>query len=223
MKKIYNNVLWGLAFVAIGVIALCSSLGLINISTFFRGWWTLFIIIPAISGLFSKNSWAFSTVALVFGVTMLLEKQELIKDGLVFGITAATAVIVIGINMIVSSFKKTKWKLPEYNEAGIENYNAIFSGQERKYFKEPFLGADILALFGGVQLDLTNAIINNDVRINVKSIFGGCELKVPSGVTIKTTETNIFGGVKNNCKNQLNNNITIYIESVSIFGGLTIK
>ena len=49
MKKI-STVLVGIIFVVAGVIIGLNSFGITDINIFFDGWWTLFIIIPAING-----------------------------------------------------------------------------------------------------------------------------------------------------------------------------
>ena len=46
MKKT-GNILWGLLLVALGIIIGLNTLGIADINIFFRGWWTLFIIIPS--------------------------------------------------------------------------------------------------------------------------------------------------------------------------------
>ena len=49
MKKL-SNVLWGIILILIGVVIGCNVLGIISIKIFFRGWWTLLIIIPCFIG-----------------------------------------------------------------------------------------------------------------------------------------------------------------------------
>lgn len=53
MKK-YGNVLRGLILILIGIIIGINSLNIAEIDIFFRGWWTLLIIIPCGIGLFTE-------------------------------------------------------------------------------------------------------------------------------------------------------------------------
>lgn len=55
MKK-FGNILWGLVFILLGLIIGLNALGYTQINLFFRGWWTLFIIIPCFIGIFRDNS-----------------------------------------------------------------------------------------------------------------------------------------------------------------------
>ena len=50
MKK-FGNILWGLVFIAVGLIIGLNAMGITNINIFFKGWWTLFIIIPSLINL----------------------------------------------------------------------------------------------------------------------------------------------------------------------------
>ena len=45
----------GIALVVVGMIIAGNALGWWNVSLFFRGWWTLFIIIPSVIGLFDSR------------------------------------------------------------------------------------------------------------------------------------------------------------------------
>ena len=58
MKEVVNmknvrNVLWGIVLIAVGVIIALHAFGVADISIFFDGWWTLFIIVPCTVGLFT--------------------------------------------------------------------------------------------------------------------------------------------------------------------------
>ena len=47
MKKDYSALIWGLLFVAVGIIFGGNELDIWDIDIFFPGWWTLFLIIPS--------------------------------------------------------------------------------------------------------------------------------------------------------------------------------
>lgn len=48
MEKNYSKLLWGLVVLAVGVIFIGNVLELWYIDVFFPGWWTMFMIIPAL-------------------------------------------------------------------------------------------------------------------------------------------------------------------------------
>lgn len=85
-------------------------------------------------------------------------------------------------------------------------------------------GANLDAVFGSVELDISKAVIKQDQVINANAIFGGIEIRVPTDVNIKVKATPIFGGVDNKVKTNYNESLpTLYIHSVAMFGGVEIK
>ena len=54
MKNL-TSVIWGLAFIIVGVIFGLNTLNITDINIFFDGWWTLFIIIPCFINLFKAG------------------------------------------------------------------------------------------------------------------------------------------------------------------------
>lgn len=72
---------------------------------------------------------------------------------------------------------------------------AVFGGTERKgrWRVGPHLRA--VAVFGGVELDLTDAVFEApEVVIEVTAIFGGVEIRVPENVSLHGGGVGIFGG-----------------------------
>ena len=54
MKQV-KPVVWGVVIIALGIIFGGNALGLFNFDVFFDGWWTLFIIVPSVVGLFTDK------------------------------------------------------------------------------------------------------------------------------------------------------------------------
>ncbi|MGE7434162.1 MULTISPECIES: DUF1707 SHOCT-like domain-containing protein [Kitasatospora] len=72
---------------------------------------------------------------------------------------------------------------------------AVFGGAERKgrWRVGPYLRA--VAVFGGVEIDLTDAVFESpEVVIEVTAIFGGVEIRVPENVSLHGGGVGIFGG-----------------------------
>ena len=51
-----KNILWGIILIIIGTIIGTNALGITNINIFFKGWWTLIIIIPCFIDLFNLSN-----------------------------------------------------------------------------------------------------------------------------------------------------------------------
>ena len=227
MKK-SSKVIWGIVLIALGVILGLKYLGIADINIFFDGWWTLFIIIPSVVGLINDNDKTGSIIGIIVGVLLFLACKNIIGFDIIWKILLPIILVIIGLSLIfkTSLNKEDDEKIKKLNENlnSSEGVTATFSGQDIKVDKEIFKGTNLNAVFGGIELDLRNAIIEEDVVINASSIFGGIDIFVPEGVKVKVKSNSIFGGVENNKKGEVDENShTIFINATCIFGGVEIK
>lgn len=51
----FSKILWGIVLIVLGIGIGLNALDIISINFFFKGWWTLFIIIPCLIDLFNSN------------------------------------------------------------------------------------------------------------------------------------------------------------------------
>ena len=222
----FSNFLWGLVLVTIGIILGTNALGITNINLFFRGWWTLFIIVPCFIGLFKQTGkWA-SFIGLLIGIFLLLAAQGLVSFAMILKLIVPIVLVGTGLGImfngiITSSISK---KIKSVDKNGLESYTATFAEQKIDKSNEEFKGANLDAIFGGITLDLQKSIISEDRVINASSIFGGITILVPNNVNVKVKSTPIFGGVENKIpNNRAENAPTIYVSAFSMFGGVNIK
>ncbi len=225
MKKV-SEILWGLLFLIVGVILATNALEITNINIFFKGWWTLFIIVPCFIGLFSSKNKTGSIIGLVIGVALLLCSRGILSYEIIRKLTLPTVFIIIGVCIIFGSSinRKVNAKIKELNKTGMNEYYATFGEQKVDYTNQKMEGASLSAIFGGVTFDFSNSIINQDAVINASAIFGGITIIAPKNVNIVVKSTPIFGGVSDKTvKNVGDNIITVYVNAVCMFGGVDIK
>ncbi len=227
MKK-SNQILWGIALIAVGILIALNSLDIIDINLFFKGWWTLFIIVPCAIGLFSGNEKFGNLLGILLGVLLLLCCRDIISFGLLWKLFIPFVIVIIGLKMIFGSFHQgrcqTISKNLEAEGKQPKNVFAIFSGQNTTFNKEAFNGAELNAIFGAIKCDLTQAVIEQDCVINASAIFGGIDIIVPENVNIKIHSNSIFGGISNKKpQNSDHNTVTVYVNGTAMFGGITIQ
>lgn len=224
MNKL-SNILWGVVLIAIGGVWLTNNLGLTHINLFFSGWWTLFIIIPSFIGLCKHQNKTWSLVWLCIGILLFLNAQSIVTFAMIRKITIPVIFILIGLGIMFQNTISTKInkRIKELNKEGLPDYAAVFSGQKVQV-KEVFTGANANAVFGGVDIDLREAQIQQDVILNCSAIFGGIDIKVPNNVNVKVKSTPIFGGVSNKAVEIAQQDIpTIYVNAFCLFGGVDIQ
>ena len=225
MKKL-SNIVWGLILVAAGVIFALNATGIADIDLFFDGWWTLFIIVPCTVGLFTEREKSGNIFGIVIGVLLLLACQDILDFSMLWKLIVPAAIVFIGLKLVLSGIFGNKaneiMKKAKTDGKDIKNGCAVFSGCDLNYDGQVFEGAEFTAVFGGVECDLRNAVIEKDCAIQVTAVFGGVDILVSDNVNVKVNSTSIFGGVSN--KTAAHSDApTVYINATCIFGGADIK
>ena len=95
---------------------------------------------------------------------------------------------------------------------------------------QDFQGGNVTAMFGGVEIDLTEANMQADeATLEINAIFGGAEIRVPDSWQVSYRGAPIFGGVEDKTRIRRSEapadakRKVLYITGVVIFGGLVIK
>lgn len=153
-------------------------------------------------------------------------------------------VILIGVGMLIIMRPRRKlWQqcAPGEKKTGTETYlkpdetwskddfvdsTSIFGGDKKHILSKDFKGGDIVNIFGGTELNLTQADINGKVTIEITTIFGGTKLIVPSNWEVKSEAVTVFGGLED--KRSLgtlvaDHNKVLVLKGTVIFGGIEIK
>ncbi len=221
-----SNILWGLFFLIIGIGFAGNAFDLWDFELFFRGWWTLFIIIPCTISLIQHGFRISNLAGLLIGIMLLLSSQEIVDSEVMGRLIIPFIFILIGLSMIFKNLFHGDHGVHvnvKYQGGSLE-YSAVFAGNSYQVTGEKFFGATINAVFGGVDLDLRNAIIDEDIVINATAVFGGIDIKVPSNVKVKVSNVPIFGGVGNKTGTPPDASApVVYLNSTCMFGGIDIK
>lgn len=225
-KKI-TSIVWGVLLIAIGVGIALKTFGVLSFDLFFDGWWTLLIIIPCLVGLLTEKEKTGNILGVVVGVFLLLACQDVLQFDLVVKLLIPIIVIVGGVKLLYTALKKDKSHVKTdftFEEGKKTSACAVFSGTEIKPQNEVFSGANLTAIFGGVDCDLRNAIIDKDCEIRAMAIFGGVDIFLPSNVNVKVESNAFFGGVSSKKKqNDEENLVTVYVSGTGMFGGVEIQ
>ncbi len=108
----------------------------------------------------------------------------------------------------------------------IDSVN-IFGGSKKVILSKNFKGGEVVNIFGGCEIDLTQADISTQAELEITAIFGGATLIVPSNWAIETNGTvTIFGGIGDKRKITTLNDPsakTLVLKGTMVFGGIEIK
>ena len=206
-----KNIFWGLLLIIVGVLFLGRNMEWWDFSLFFRGWWTLFLIIPSLIGLIKRESIGCSFLVLILGILMLLASQDIIEWSIIWKIFVPLIIIVVGLSIIFGN------KRVRSVRANAKEYVAVFSGID-EIIKEIKSDFKVTSVFGGVELDLRDVDLKNDLVIDCFCLFGGIDIRLPKDVKLEISGFPVFGGVENKYHSNKDSKVTVYVNQMTIFG-----
>lgn len=142
-----------------------------------------------------------------------------------------TAIILFGLWMIMRPSRKSKFDWKEYTVESVtdsENKieaNSVFGGSKKKVVSKDFKGGEINSVFGGNDIDFTQADINGKAVLELNIVFGGAKLIVPAHWKIHSEVDSVFGSVEDKRREvaQVDENKTLVLKGAVVFGGIEIK
>ncbi|MCF8242419.1 MAG: cell wall-active antibiotics response protein [Melioribacteraceae bacterium] len=212
---------FGIVLIILGALFLLDNYNIfhINVPDFLVSWQTIFIIVGVALLFASKNK----TVGVIFIAVGTLNLMWELWPLLLIG---------FGIYLIYRrnrSFDKTSRRT---DNAFVENDYidevAIFGGGNKIIHSDNFKGGNVVAIFGGSELDLRDCkLAEGDCELEVTAIFGGTTLIVPSDWKVVVDLVPIFGGFGDERRKDPNlvyqSDRKLKIKGIVLFGGGEIK
>ena len=143
-----------------------------------------------------------------------------------------TMVISVGMTLMWGSIKARTagaGRVDSPTGPGALNEMAIFSGVEKRVSSKNFTGGRLVAMFGGIEIDLWQANIEGDEAVlHVDAIFGGIEIRVPDTWIVSSEGQGIFGGYSDSTHQRPASDgsqpqKTLIIRGMALFGGVEIR
>ncbi len=225
MKRL-KQILWGVALVALGVILGLNALEITHIDIFFDGWWTLFLIIPGVIGLFTERDKTGNLVLISIGCLLLLACQDQIGFGTFVKLAFVAVIILTGLKLLCRAIfgKKTQKADRIKMEDGRNKLTNCFSSERLDFSGREFEGAELTAVFGGIECDLRHAIFTKDVTIEANAVFAGVTILLPANVDVKINASSFCGGVTDSTiQSGQMFPITVFVKGNAVFGGVQVK
>ena len=219
----------GIIFILIGISIVFKQLGLWDLSNFIWTWWPLLLIVSGTRQLIRKPTSKTSGITLLtLGILFQMRELDIINVSLMKFFWPAI-IIAIGVSLLLPrSFKKENYEFSkkEIDQDVVDNL-AVFSGVKSRNISKNFRGGSLVAIFGGIDMDLRDAyLLNKGARIDVTAAFGGVNIIVPKEWTIVITGIPLFGGWSNKtyAKNHVDLDAPILnLHCFVAFGGVEIK
>ncbi len=235
MKKDYSALIWGLIFVAVGIIFGGNALNIWYIDIFFPGWWTLFLIIP---GLISMVRYGFnwgSGILVIIGLVLLFDALDIIDDGVIWKLIFPLVLVAVGISIIASFFRTgtkkgikseeySKSKSYKYDSTQYPRYTAILGGGDYKNNTEDLKGVVAEAILGGLSIDLRDAKITEDIVLELTAVLGGIDIFIPDNVRVEIISgVPVLGGFEHKINRNAISGPKVRIKYTAVLGGIEVK
>ncbi len=102
----------------------------------------------------------------------------------------------------------------------------VFGGSHQTVYSKNFKGGEVIAVFGGCDVNLTQADFEGEIVIDITAVFGGCKIIIPPGWAVKSEVTAIFGGLDDKRSIQPMTDAQpklVIIRGIAMFGGVDIR
>ena len=219
----------GIIFILIGIGAIFGQLGLWDFGNIISIWWPLILIGVGVSQLsrrpVSKTS---GIILVVIGALFQMRELHIITVGLENFFWPAI-IIAVGVSMLLpKTLTKENYEFTkkEIDQEVVDNFS-LFSAIKGRNISKNFRGGSLVALFGGIDMDLRDAyILNQGARIDVTVAFGGVNIIVPPEWKVVVSGIPIFGGWSNKTrgKDYVNPEAPLLtLHCFVAFGGVDVK
>lgn len=224
-----HRIVVGLVVVGIGVLALLDNLRLFD-AALLRTFWPLALVLWGLARLIRWRQGSTLVSAALIGVGLALTAQKLglmhfsLRDWWpVFIILAGLSILTRGMLPRPGRHAGALPGTPRAN-GELVDIDATFSAVKQRNDSTNFSGGRISSAFGGVELDLSQAVITGaDARLDISARFSGVELRVPREWLVAVEIASTFGGVEDKTTPPMNPGPRLLLRGDVLFGGVEIK
>lgn len=224
MKASYKTRFVGLLFLAGGIVYLGEQFGFWSFSIFSPGWWSIFLIVPAIFSMIDVGFRFSNCVVLLLGAYFILDANDWIDYRLTTGAIFSLLCMIFGMKLIIGSKSVYKDKEHSHVEAkdGIKNIhtNACFSNK-RIRAKGIVNSLDAQCIFGTQLIDLSEADVHDMQYCTIDNVFGSVDVIVRDDINFVVKHENIFGSCE--IQDEPAGIYDLYIKTSCVFGKIRLR
>lgn len=118
MRRDIGTIVVGLLFLLAGIAVGGSMLGFFDFTINFAGWWTLFLIVPALIAIAQGGINAGNIILLGVGIVLLLDQQRILPDGFTWRLILPIILLGIGFQLIFGGRFHDDWRWRRSDKTG---------------------------------------------------------------------------------------------------------
>jgi predicted membrane protein len=220
-----SRLILGVGVITVGVLFMLDNLGLMDAGDVLQYWPVILIAIGlakfgsalTAAGRLSAAIWMVAGGLLLFNTFHLLSFDPWDLWPLL--------IVFFGITMVMKATRGGRGSRGNLDPGDALNAFAVMAGVERKFTTQSFVGGDATAIMGGCEIDLRQASIGeHEAIIDVFTMWGGIEIRVPPDWTIKNEAFAFMGAVEDSRKEMSPDpGKQLVLKGFAIMGGIEVK
>ncbi len=216
------QLVFGIIIIFVGVLFALDNLNILAAGEFLR-YWPLALMAIGLAKLLDAESPEGRLLGGIFfgaGSILLLDTLHVLR----FSVHLIWPLILVAVGLFVAWQAVMRDKAPADGES-VLSATAIMGGVEKTCDTQNFRGGDITAIMGGCQIDLRQAAIKVDrAVINAFAFWGGIEIRVPEGWSVKLEGFPFMGGMTDSSRAPIiPSNQRLLVKSFVMMGGIEIR
>lgn len=223
--RLTPQLLFGLVVIAAGVLFTLDNLGILRAEQYTRFWPVALILFGALR-LAQAHHGSGAVTGFIFlfaGIWLLLEELTTFRVDLR---DIWPLLLVIFGGYLVWQGLSTRAPSPPVKDGSATTLSglAILGAFTRGSNSKAFRGGDLTAIMGACEIDLRNAAINGEATIDVFTMWGGIEIRVPENWTIESRVMPLLGGVEDKTRAPQGASAhRLILRGFAIMGGVEVK
>jgi predicted membrane protein len=223
-----GRIFWGLLLILFGVLFLLDQMEKLDFGDTFSRYWPLILVLAGLWHLVSNNfrSPGGGLLLIVVGTILMLGKLEILGKSL-WHYVWPLLIILVGLWIVFGAFGRQGGGRRLFGAKDNElDAFSLFSGLNRRVESQSFRGGKATAIFGGMELDFTQAkLAEEKAALELTAIFGGIEVRVPRSWRLEVDGQPFLGGIedKHTFVPGSESSPTLHIKASAILGGIEIK
>ena len=159
---------------------------------------------------------------LIIGSIIILIGINILFDIDIFRILFPLLLIWLGARIIWGKDNSSFTTQSESREDKLKRI-LIFSGVQQKVQSDNFEGGEIVTIFGGAEIDLSNAKTKQkQIQLDLVAILGGIKITLPPTWSVCSEGVGILGGFNNQAGKDSKKTVEVNLKGVAILGGVDI-
>ena len=223
-RTLSSQLVLGAVIVLVGLLLLADTTGTVDTGFLYNYVPSLFVLVGVYALVRSgfRNVFGPLVIIVLAGVWQLTTLDVVAAEDVVS--LWPLFIVLFGLSLVLSQFRSPPARTVASHVTGF----GVFGGSEKRVTTAKFTGANLTAMFGGVELDLRDAAVAEPpAHVSAIALFGGVDVYVPSDWNVDLDVLPIFGGASDERlrreREDDHDEIDLVVSGFAAFGGVSVK